>query len=184
MINSLLKPLLSLSKTIAIFCLWFLLTALIAISLSKLEKEYYQPTDTPNPRFMVNGQRWQDFQKNPKPIITEPYGDCMDRYLKILDNGNYLYINESPLITTESEYQIKDGKVIPISYKTFNAGQMLAAMFLAFLMLSFLKYLHAIYQIRKDKTALIAYHKKLGKELLIFWVIVGIGWGLIWFLRS
>lgn len=46
-------------------------------------------------------------------------------------------------------------------------------------MLSFLKYLHAIYKIRKDKNSLIAYHKKLGKKLLIFMGIIGIGWGLI-----
>lgn len=182
--KKLIYAILSFIKTIGIFCLWFLLTTLITISLSKLEKEYYTPTDTPNERFMVGGQRWQDFQKSPKPIITEPYGDCMETCLKILDNGNYLYINESPLVTTESEYQIKDGKVIPVSYKTFNAGQMLTAMFLAFLMLSFLKYLYAIYQIRKDKTALIAYHKKLGRELLIFVGIVGIGWGLMWWSRA
>lgn len=176
--------LLSLLKTIGIFCLWFLLTTIITIGISQLEKEYYTPTDTPNPRFMVNGQRWQDFLNNPKLIQTKADLDCMDSCLKILDNGNYLYINDSPLIMTESEYQIKDGKIIPISYKTFNFGQMLIAMFLAFLMLSFLKYLHAIYQIRKDKAALIVYHKKLGKELLIFVGIVGIGWGLIYFGRG
>lgn len=81
MINHLLKSLIAPFKTIAIFCLWFLLTTLITISLSKLEKEYYTPTDTPNERFMVGGQRWQDFKTNSKPIITKPYGDCTNRYL-------------------------------------------------------------------------------------------------------
>lgn len=154
MINRLLKPLLSLFKTIGIFYLWFLLTALITISLSKLEKEYYTPTDTPNERFMVDGQRWQDFKTNPKPIITEPYGNCMETCLKILDNGNYQYINEGALQTEYSEYQIKDNTVIPISFEQHNFGHFVIAMFLAFLLLSLLKYLHAIYQIKKRQNRL------------------------------
>lgn len=103
----------------------------------------------------------------------------MDRCLKILENGNYQYINEGALQTEYSEYQIKDNTVIPVSFEQYNFGHFVIAMFLAFLMLSFLKYLHAIYKIRKDKNSLIAYHKKLGKELLIFMGIIGIGWGLI-----
>lgn len=169
---------LSLIKTIGIVCLWCLLTALIAISLSKLEKEHYTPTDTPNERFMVGGQHWQDFVDNPQELQTKPYGDCMDRCLKILENGNYQYINEG-LQTEYSEYQIKDNTVIPVSFEQYNFGHFVIAMFLAFLMLSFLKYLHAIYKIRKDKNSLIAYHKKLGKKLLIFMGIIGIRWGLI-----
>ena len=154
--------LLSLLKSIGIFCLWFLLTALIAINLSKLEKEYYTPTDTPNERFMVNGQRWQDFVNNPQTLQTQADGDCMDRCLKILDNGNYQYINEGALQTEYSEYQIDGDIVIPISFERQNFGHFAIAMFLAFLMLSLLKYLYAIYKIRKDKTTPIAYHKKIG----------------------
>ena len=100
---------LSLIKTIGIVCL-------IAISLSKLEKEHYTPTDTPNGRFMVGGQHWQDFVDNPRELQTKPYGDCMDRCLKILENGNYQYINEG-LQTEYSEYQIKDNTVIPVSFE-------------------------------------------------------------------
>lgn len=44
------------------------LTAFITISLSKLEKEHYTPTDTPNERFMVGGQHWQDFVDNPQEL--------------------------------------------------------------------------------------------------------------------
>lgn|GEM_PF-3131653 len=93
---------------------------------------------------------------------------------KILENGNYQYINKG-LQTEYSEYQIKDNTVIPVSFEQYNFENFVIAMFLAFLMLSFLKYLHAIYKIRKDKNSLIAYHKKLGKELLIFMGIIGIG---------
>lgn len=171
---------LSLIKTIGIVCLWCLLTILIAISFSKLEKEHYTPTDTPNERFMVGGQHWQDFVDNPQELQTKPYGDCMDGCLKILENGNYQYINEGALQTEYSEYQIDGDIVIPVSFERQNFGHFVIAMFLAFLMLSFFKYLYAIYQIRKDKTAFITYHKKLARQLLIFVAIVAPVWGLMW----
>ncbi|STZ09009.1 Uncharacterised protein [Moraxella caprae] len=180
---------LSLIKTIGIVCLWCLLTALIAISLSKLEKEHYTPTDTPNERFMViatdtdNGyyrQTWQEYQINPKPPLTTPDKNCVEDCLKILDNGNYLYINDSPLIITKSEYQIKDGKVIPISFKTYHLGHIFVGMIGAFFVMGFLKYLIRIFQIRKDKQAMINYHKKLAENLLIACAVLGIFWAVIY----
>lgn len=188
--KKLINALLSLSKTIGMVCLWFLFTVLITNGISQLEKEYYTPTDTPNPRFTVvvksdNGEgyipkNWQQFKNEGGLPYAVSNIDCIEDCFKRLENGNYLYVDESALLAGHSEYQIKDGKIIPISYKTINFGQMLIAMFLAFLILSFLKYLYAVYQIRNDKTTLIAYHKKLGKELLIFVGIVGTVWTLIY----
>ncbi|AWY20527.1 hypothetical protein [Moraxella bovis] len=168
-------------KSFAKLCLFFILAGAISYGIGELQKEHYAPTDTPNAKFRINGQRLQDIKDNPTKLQTEPtpIENCMDSCLKILENGNYLYINEGALQTTYSEYQIDGDIVIPVSFERQNFGHFVIAMFLAFLMLSFLKYLHAIYKIRKDKNSLIAYHKKLGKELLIFMGIVGIGWGLI-----
>lgn len=187
--KKLINALLSLLKTIGIFFLWFLFTVLITNGISQLEKEYYTLTDTPNPRFMVvvesdDGEyyvrkNWQQFKGGNNIPYTIPDTNCMEDCFKKLENGNYLYVDESALFAGHSEYQIKDGKIIPVSYKTINFGQMLIAMFLAFLTLSFLKYLHAVYQIRNNKAALMAYHKKLAKSLLIFALIVGAAWGLI-----
>lgn len=162
-------------------CLFFILTGAISYGIGELQKEHYAPTDTPNAKFRINGQRLQDI-KGDTQLQTEPtpIENCMDSCLKILENGNYLYINEGALQTEYSEYQIKDNTVIPVSFEQYNFGHFVIAMFLAFLMLSFLKYLHAIYKIRKDKTAFIIYHKKLARQLLIFVAIVAPVWGLMW----
>lgn len=179
--NKLIHALLFLLKTVAVFCLWALLAAFITLGISRLQKEHYASTDTPNAKFRINGQRLQDI-KGDTQLQTEPtpIENCMDSCLKILENGNYLYINEGALQTTYSEYQLKDNAVIPISFKEDNFGHFLVGMVLAFLILSLLKYLYAIYQIRKDKTAFIIYHKKLARQLLIFVAIVVPVWGLMW----
>lgn len=168
-------------KSFAKLCLFFILTGAISYGIGELQKEHYAPTDTPNAKFRVNGQRLQDI-KGDTQLQTEPtpIENCMDSCLKILENGNYLYINEGALQTTYSEYQLKDNAVIPISFKEDNFGHFLVGMVLAFLIISFFKYLYAIYQIRKDKTAFIIYHKKLARQLLIFVAIAAPVWGLMW----
>lgn len=188
--NKLIHALLSLLKTVAVFCLWCLLTVFITLGISRLQKEYYAPTDTPNPNFKVAVQtgdgeyyipkNWQSFMDSHNPPYANSDKKCTEDCLKKLDNGNYQYINEGALQTEYSEYQIKDNTVIPVSFEQYNFGHFVIAMFLAFLMLSFLKYLHAIYKIRKDKTAFITYHKKLARQLLVFVAIVVPVWGLIW----
>lgn len=191
MIKSTLKFLLSLLKATAIFCLWCLLTVVITLGISKLEKEYYTPTDTPNPRFMVistdtdNGyyrQTWQEYQTNPKLPLTTPDTDCMDSCLTRLDNSNYLYINDSPMYMSHSEYQIKGNKIIPISFKTYHLGHIFVGMIGAFFVRGFLKYLFRIFQIRKDKQAMISYHKKLAENLLIACAVLGVFWAVVYLL--
>lgn len=68
-------------------------------------------------KFRINGQRLQDI-KGDTQLQTEPtpIENCMDSCLKILENGNYLYINEGALQTTYSEYQIKDNTVTAVSF--------------------------------------------------------------------
>ncbi|WP_157073844.1 hypothetical protein [Moraxella oblonga] len=88
----------------------------ISLGISEYQKEYYTPTDTPNERFMVGGQRLQDFKDNPKPLDLTPDTECMDSCLKLLENGNYEYFNGSPLIMTYSQFQVKDNQIIPISF--------------------------------------------------------------------
>lgn len=104
-------------KYFAKLCLFFILTGAIFHGISELQKEHYAPTDTPNAKFRINGQRLQDI-KGDTQLQTEPtpIDNCMDSCLKILDNGNYLYINEGALQTTYSEYQIKDNAVTAVSF--------------------------------------------------------------------
>lgn len=154
--NKLIHALLSLLKIVAVFCLWCLLTFFITLGISRLQKEYYAPTDTPNANFKVAVQtddgeyyipkNWQSFMDSHNPPYANPDKECTEDCLKKLDNGNYLYINEGALQTEYSEYQIKDNAVTAVSFQEYNFGNFLIGMVLAFLSLS---YLYAIYQIRK-----------------------------------
>ncbi|MDO4895933.1 MAG: hypothetical protein Q3971_01115 [Moraxella sp.] len=137
-------------------------------------------TDTDNGYYR---QTWQEYQTNPKPPLTTLDTDCMDSCLTRLDNGNYLYINDSPMYMSHSEYQIKNDKIIPISFKTYHLGHIFIGMIGAFIIMGFLKYLLRIFQIRKDKQAMISYHKKSAKNLLIVCTILGIFWAVIYLTR-
>lgn len=179
-------------KYFAKLCLFFILTGAIFHGIGELQKEHYAPTDTPNASFKVAVQtddgeyyipkNWQSFMDSHNPPYANPDKECTEDCLKKLDNGNYLYINEGALQTTYSEYQIKDNAVTAVSFQEYNFGHFFIGMVLAFLIVSFFKYLYAIYQIRKDKTAFITYHKKLARQLLVFVAIVVPVWGLMWWI--
>lgn len=81
-----------------------------------MTKRILHPHRYPNERFMVGGQHLQDFKDNPKPLDLTPDTECMNSCLKLLDNGNYEYFNDSPLIMTYSQFQVKDSQIIPISF--------------------------------------------------------------------
>lgn len=176
-------------KTIGLIILWFVLADVISHGISELNTERYQLNDTPHDGFMIIGtdadngyyrQTWQEYQTNPKLPLTIPDKDCIEDCLKQLDNGNYLFINESAMYMSHSEYQIKGNKIIPISFKTYHLGHIFVGMIGAFFVRGFLKYLFSIFQIRKDKQAMISYHKELAKNLLIACAVLGIFWAVIY----
>ncbi|OPH36082.1 Uncharacterised protein [Moraxella lacunata] len=176
-------------KTIGLIILWFVLAGVISHGISELNTERYQLNDTPNDGFMIIGtdtdngyyrQTWQEYQTNPKLPLTIPDKDCIEDCLKQLDNGNYLFINESAMYMSHSEYQIKGNKIIPISFKTYHLGHIFVGMIGAFFVMGFLKYLFSIFQIRKNKQAMMIYHKKLAKNLLITCAVLGIFWTVIY----
>lgn len=176
MIKKSIHILLSLFKVFATVALWFMLMSGISLGMSEYQKEYYTPTDTPNERFMVGGQRLQDFKDNPKPLDLTPDTECMDSCLKLLDNGNYEYFNDAPLIMTYSEFQVKGNEIIPISFKVLHAGHLFYGVIGAFFGIWFLGYCYKIYQFQNNKQALIAYHKKLAKDigLLLFCISLAV----------
>lgn len=160
-------------------CLFFILTGAISYGIGELQKEHYTASDTPDAKFRVNGQRLQDI-KGDTQLQTEPtpIENCIDSCLKILENGNYLYINEGALQTTYSEYKIKDNIVKPISFKEDNFGNFLIGIVLVFLVIGIFKYSVKLYQIRHDKNAIILYHKKLLKRLFIMLCLVLVVYGI------
>ncbi|STZ55459.1 Uncharacterised protein [Moraxella lacunata] len=189
MLKAFLLFLYAIIRTIGLIILWFVLAGVISHGISELNTEYYQPNDAPSDRFMVistdtdNGyyrQTWQEHQTDSKPPLTTPDIDCMDSCLKRLDNGNYLYTNDSPMYMSYSEYQIKNDKIIPISFKTYHLGHIFVGMIGAFFVMGLLKYLFSILKIRKDKQAMISYHKKLAKNLLIACAILGVFWAVVY----
>lgn len=191
MLKAFLLFLYAIIKTIGLIILWFVLAGVISHGISELNTEYYQPNDAPSDRFMVistdtdNGyyrQTWQEHQTNPKPPLTTPDKDCIEDCLTILDNGNYLYTNDSAMYMSHSEYQVKNDKVIPISFKTYHLGHILVGMIGAFFVMGFLKYLFRIFQIRKDKQAMISYHKELAKNILIACAVLGVFWAVVYLL--
>lgn len=161
-------------RMITLIFLWFMLMVGISLGMSEYQKEYYTPTDTPNPRFMVGGQYWQDFKDNPKPLDLTPDTECLDSCLRLLNNGHYEYVNDSPLIITYSKFQIKGNQIIPISFKALHVGHLFYGAIGAFFGLWLISYGITISQLRNDKRSLTLYHQKLGKQLLILgaWVII------------
>lgn len=141
---------LSLCKSTVAFILWLILTGMISWGLSHLDKEYYTQADTPHPRFKIATttypQTWQEHINHPKPLLDTPDNHCMDNCLTILDNGNYQYINDSPLIMTFSEYQINSHQVIPISFRKHDIGHIFLGMILSFLSILLLSYFYKIHQ--------------------------------------
>lgn len=184
------KILLTLCKWICGFMIWVLLMIGIPYFASQLQKENYMPSDTPSAEFMVavklenqddyRPKGWEYLQYGDLPF-TKPDENCMEDCLRQLENGNYVYILETAGYKSHSEYQIKDNRIIPISFTTFHLGHMLLGMVGAFFVFWLYSYFRQIYSLRKDKTALLNYHYRLFKQLAIFTVIVAIGWTLIYF---
>lgn len=145
--NEMLKLLLTLLRIIGNVLLWFFLAIAFFMGLSSLNTEYYQPNDTPNPQFRVgvineNKQTYGiELSKlgNETLATTPSTENCMDDCL-LQKEENFIYHNDSPMKSTDSEYQIVNGKVVPISFEYFTIFEGLEAFVLAFVGFAMVKY--------------------------------------------
>lgn len=165
----------SLCKMLFVFIIWLCLCIAINVGITQLQEEHYAPTDTPNPKFSVvttpDGQTqiqtWQEYTRHPNPLLITPDPDCTESCLKKLDNGNYQYHNDAPLMMTFSEYRIENNRAIAVSFYQYHFGHMLLSMILSFVMVKILSYFYKHHQYRHDKARLKAYHQQIIKNILI-----------------
>lgn len=127
--------------------LWICLVIVIFMGLVWLNTENYQPNDTPHPQFKVaiideeNRIYAIDLAKlrNETLATVSDSRNCMDDCFR-QENGNFVYHLDSPMKTTDSEYKIIDGKVVPVSYSYFTILEGLEAFFLGFVGYAVVKY--------------------------------------------
>lgn len=142
----------SIIKIILAFATFIILLYSLTYSFALFNKQHYQPNDKPDSRFQVvivneKGEklplRWEKFsQINPTTyqFVTQEDKECIKYCLRKNDKGNFVYFNEGGGWQSESEYQITNGKVLPVSFFMLHVGHMILAFFCSFILLAIGKY--------------------------------------------
>lgn len=176
-------------KLIVAFLSFIILLYSLTYGFALFNKQYYQPNDTPDARFQVvivneKGEklplRWEKFSQitsNTYQFVTQEDKDCIKYCLRKNDKGNFVYYNEGGGWQSESEYQITNGKILPVSFFMLHFGHMGLAFFCSFIGLAIgrytiqrLWYRHSTQKIRElNKTAL----SQLKGFLMFIAIVVG-----------